>query len=115
MGTDAQLNKGVLEGCVLRLLKGQKLFSGEIVEKMRGCGFTDFSEGTLYPMLLRLERDGCFEISRTPSLNSPPKKYYTLSAKGRQKLAAFEEQWRELSQNIRNVFSQPEVGHAEQE
>src|SRR5699024_9448844 len=52
MGTDAQLNKGVLEGCVLKLLEGDFLFSAEIVERMRGRGFSDFSEGTLYPMLL---------------------------------------------------------------
>ena len=43
MGTDTQLNKGVLEGCVLKLLERDFLFSGEIVGKMRASGFSDFS------------------------------------------------------------------------
>lgn len=112
MGIDAQLNKGVLEGCVLKLLEREFLFSGEIVERMRANGFADFSEGTLYPMLLRLEKEGRFEIKRVPSPNSPPKKYYKLSAAGKQKLDAFFVQWKELSQSIANVFSQKEDGHA---
>lgn len=105
MGMDAQLNKGVLEGCVLKLLEGDFLFSGEIVERMRASGFTDFSEGTLYPMLLRLEKDGCFEVMRVPSPNSPPKKYYKLSAAGRKRLEIFTRQWRALAQCIGNLFS----------
>ena len=112
MGTDAQLNKGVLEGCVLKLLEGDFLFSAEIVERMRGCGFSDFSEGTLYPMLLRLEREGCFIVARKPSPNGPPKKYYKLSETGKQKLDTFFAQWQELSQSIANVFSQKEDDHA---
>lgn len=112
MGTDTQLNKGVLEGCVLKLLERDFLFSGEIVGKMRASGFSDFSEGTLYPLLLRLEKDGCFEVKRVPSPNSPPKKYYKLSEAGRQKLDTFFAQWQELSQSIVNVFSQKEDDHA---
>ena len=113
MGTDTQLNKGVLEGCVLKLLERDFLFSAEIVERMRQCGFSDFSEGTLYPMLLRLEKEGCFEIKRVPSPNGPPKKYYKLSAAGRQKLSLFEEQWNGLARNIANLFSKKENSHAE--
>ena len=114
MGTDAQLNKGVLEGCVLRLVKNAFLFSGEIVAAMRACGFADFSEGTLYPMLLRLEKDGCFIVARKPSGNSPPKKYYKLSERGLEKLEIFEEQWNDLTRNIANVFAEKESDHAEQ-
>lgn len=115
MGIDAQLNKGVLEGCVLRLLEQDLLFSAEIVGKMRASGFADFSEGTLYPMLLRLEKEGCFEIKRVPSPNGPPKKYYTLSAAGKMKLALFEEQWNNLTRNIANVFAEKEDVYAEQD
>ena len=105
MGIDAQLNKGVLEGCVLKLLERDFLFSAEIVGKMRASGFADFSEGTLYPMLLRLEREGCFEVKRVPSPNGPPKKYYTLSAAGKMKLGIFFKQWQNIASCINAVFS----------
>ena len=104
MGIDAQLNKGVLEGCVLRLLEQDLLFSAEIVGKMRAS-----------PMLLRLEKEGCFEIKRVPSPNGPPKKYYTLSAAGKMKLALFEEQWNNLTRNIANVFAEKKDVYAEQD
>lgn len=104
MGTDTQLNKGVLEGCVLKLLERDFLFSGEIVGKMRASGFSDFSEGTLYPLLLRLEKDDCFEVKRVPSPNSPPKKYYKLSVAGRKRLNIFFRQWQDISTRIDTIF-----------
>lgn len=104
MGTDTQLNKGVLEGCVLKLLERDFLFSAEIVERMRQCGFSDFSEGTLYPMLLRLEKDGCFIVARKPSPNGPPKKYYKLSVAGRKRLNIFFRQWQDISTRIDTIF-----------
>ena len=103
MGTDAQLSKGILEGCVLRLLKDDFRFSTEIVVAMRKAGF-DFSEGTLYPMLLRLEKDGCFIIRRETSPNGPPKKYYKLAPHGVERLNDFESAWKEISGNVNNIF-----------
>ena len=104
MVTDAQLNKCVLEGCVLKLLEGDFLFSAEIVERMRRCGFSDFSEGTLYPMLLRLEKDGCFIVARKPSPNGPPKKYYNLFDVARQKLESFLAPWQSCLQRVVTAF-----------
>ena len=105
MGTDAQLSKGILEGCVLRLLKKDFRFSGEIVSAMREAGF-DFSEGTLYPMLLRLEKDGLFDVKREASPNGPPKKYYKLSVRGLERLREFEDSWKEMSHNVNNIFGE---------
>jgi len=105
MGIDSQLVKGVLEGCVLKLLENDFLYSNEIVLLMRKNGFTDFSEGTLYPMLLRLEKEGCFLIMKKPTTNSPPKKFYKLSEFGLQKLNRFEEMWNETLNNVNNIFS----------
>lgn len=103
MGTEAQLSKGILEGCVLRLLKDDFHFSGEIVAAMREAGF-EFSEGTLYPMLLRLEKDGCFLTAREPSPNGPPKKYYKLSKRGLERLEEFETAWKGMTKNVNNIF-----------
>ena len=103
MGTEVQLSKGILEGCVLRFLKDDFLFSAEIVAAMCEAGF-DFSEGTLYPMLLRLEKDGCFLIAKVASPTGAPKKYYKLSPHGLERLAEFEEAWKKMSENVNHVL-----------
>ena len=104
MAYDTQLKKGVLEGCVLKLLETKFLFSGEIVAAMRESGFTDFSEGTLYPMLMRLEKAGYFEIAKVASSNGPPKKFYRLSEVGRAWLAEFERLWKETENSVNVIF-----------
>ena len=58
MTSDTQLNKGILEGCVMKLVKTAYRCPAEIVDAMRTAGFAEFSEGTLYPMLLRREKEG---------------------------------------------------------
>ena len=105
MATDSQMSKGVLEGCILRLLKDDYRYSGEIVALMRANGFTDFSEGTLYPLLLRLEKAGYFDTLRQATNNSPPKKYYKLSAAGRERLENFESMWRDLVLSVNNILN----------
>ena len=107
MATDSQMSNGVVEGCVLRLLKDDYRYSGEIVALMRANGFTDFSEGTLYPLLLRLEKAGYFDTLRQATNNSPPKKYYKLSAEGRERLKNFENMWLDLVLSVNNIFNTP--------
>ena len=103
MGTEIQLSKGILEGCVLRLLRDNFLFSAEIVAAMCEAGF-DFSEGTLYPMLLRLEKDGCFLTAKVASPTGAPKKYYKLSPHGLERLAEFEKLWNKMQEKVNHVL-----------
>lgn len=108
MTSNTQLNKGVLEGCVMKLVKTEYLCPSEIVEAMRTAGFTEFSEGTLYPMLLRMEKEGCFETMRQITRNSPPKKYYKLSENGRERLKHFYLMWTATAQNVAKIFDNEE-------
>lgn len=89
MTNRTQMLKGILEGCVLKIIDGRSVYSQEIVNMLREYGFDDMSEGTLHPMLLRLEKDGLFETQRVESQLGPSRKYYTLSAKGKQELRSF--------------------------
>ena len=105
MGVDAQLYKGILEGCVLKLLETEYMYSGDIVKKMRECGFP-FSEGTLCPMLARLDREGLFCSMKKSSSNSPPRKYYKLSEKGLERLRSFTEGWQETIACVKKVYEE---------
>lgn len=105
MTSDTQLNKGILEGCVMKLVKTEYRCPAEIVDAMRTAGFAEFSEGTLYPMLLRLEKEGCFETKRQATRNSPPKKFYTLSENGKTRLEQFYRLWSATAQNVAKIFN----------
>ena len=69
------MTKGILEGCVLQILDNQKLFSKEIVFQIQELGFTHVTDGTLFPLLLRLEQEGYFDIELVPVTNGPKRKY----------------------------------------
>ena len=58
MFDQAQLRKGTLEGCILKIIDREPTYGYAIATTLRDCGFADLTEGTLYPLLLRLERKG---------------------------------------------------------
>lgn len=76
-----EIRKGLLVVAVLQIVSIEKVFAGEILKKLAG---TDFStqEGTLYPMLSRLKREGLITYEWVESPSGPPRKYYSLSDKG---------------------------------
>ena len=96
----AQMIKGILEGCVLRLVEGRFCYSQEIVNLLRANGFPTMSGGTLFPLLLRLEKNGYFETEMVPTGTGPSRKYYRLNETGREALAQFRRQWSGLKQIV---------------
>ena len=93
---DTQLLKGVLSLVLLRLLSERESYGYELVGSVRGLGLTDVSEGSIYPALSRLERDGLLASRAVSTGEGPPRKYYRLSADGQQQLAARTAAWRSL-------------------
>jgi len=86
-----ELLKGVLEGCVMQLLSHGDSYGYEIVRALNQAGFASVSEGTVYPILVRLEAKGLVDVTRVPSEMGPPRRVYTLNQAGRVALEAF---WR---------------------
>jgi PadR family transcriptional regulator PadR len=72
-----QMYKGILEGCVIKILSMGSLFSQEILHALRTYGFEDMSEGTLFPLLLRLEKEGLFTTHKVRSSIGPDRKVWT--------------------------------------
>ena len=71
MENNTQLLKGVLEYCVLKLISREPTYGYEIVMNLKRDGFSDLSESTLYPLLLRLEQKGKVTVERRPSPKGP--------------------------------------------
>ena len=86
MENNAQLLKGVLEYCVLKLIAQEPTYGYEIVMHLKQVGFSDLSESTLYPLLLRLEQQGKVTVERRPSPKGPSRKYYIVTEEGQQAL-----------------------------
>ena len=95
-----EMLKGVLEGCVLEIISGGETYGYEITRRLNALGFTDVVEGTVYTILVRLEKNGLVEIEKRPSDLGPPRKFFVLNDAGRAELDAFGSRWQFVSSRI---------------
>ncbi|PSL37512.1 PadR family transcriptional regulator PadR [Labedella gwakjiensis] len=98
----AALRRGMLEPLVLASIEQHRRYAAEIVDALRACDFPVL-EGTLYPLLNRLRRDGLIEHEWQESTSGPPRKYLALTAEGHTQLARFREYWTSLTHTLTNV------------
>ncbi len=104
-GVDVQLKKGVLDLCVLALLSGSDNYAYEIASRLAHA--IDMGEGTIYPLMRRMQAEGLVETYLAESSAGPPRKYYRLTAKGR---ASFDEQkdaWRAFARAVDEILGEP--------
>ena len=102
-----ELRKGVLEGCVLEILSRQETYGYEITRRLNQLGFDDVVEGTVYTILLRLERQGLVEAEKRPPLVGPPRKCYRLNRAGWEKRKQFWDRWAELTAALSRLKETP--------
>jgi PadR family transcriptional regulator PadR len=99
-GIERELKRGSIELIVLHLLSAGEAYGYEIVTKLttETDGALEVSDGTLYPVLYRLERGGFVEVRwETPANRGVPRKYYRLTAAGRAELARLTHEWTTFS------------------
>jgi PadR family transcriptional regulator len=89
----SQLRRGVLEFCVLALLRDEERYGFEIVRALSEAGGLVTTEGTLYPLLGRLRKEGRVETTWRESPSGPPRRYYRLTPTGTALLGAFTAEW----------------------
>jgi PadR family transcriptional regulator PadR len=90
----SQMRRGALEYCVLALLRDGERYGFELVRRLGDSDGLLTSEGTVYPLLSRLRRDGVVETSWRESTSGPPRRYYRLTRAGSLALEVFSEEWR---------------------
>lgn len=95
----AQMRKGMLEYSILLLLQGGDAYAGEIIQGLKDAHLI-VVEGTLYPLLTRLKNDDILTYRWEESPSGPPRKYYTLTDRGRDILAALTTAWSEIATSI---------------
>lgn len=102
----SQLMKGTLEGCILKIIDKSETYGYEIVSQLQKNGFTDACEGTMYPLLLRLEKKGLIWANFKPSQLGPSRKYYSLTRDGRIYLNEFYAHWLDVSKSVERIFKE---------
>ena len=88
-----QLRKGMLELCILNAIDGTRLYGYDIVRRLREIEALVISEGTVYPILSRLRREGFVQTTIEESAEGPPRKYYRLTEKGKGILTRMNDCW----------------------
>jgi PadR family transcriptional regulator PadR len=102
---DPQLLKGVLSLLLLRVLNDGESYGYEIVQRIHEAGFPDILEGTVYPALTRLEREGRLATRLVSSASGPARKYYRLTPGGHAALAAGTAAWEHHVESVNAVLS----------
>lgn len=106
MAADTQMMKGILEGCILSIIKREQSYGYRVVEELKTFGFEDVVEATVYPILTRLEKKGDLVFSKKPSKLGPPRKYYALTDKGESTLDEFIRSWERTSVIVGKVLKE---------
>lgn len=99
---NTQFKKGVLELCVLALLLRRDFYGYELVHRISEN--IDIAEGTIYPLLRRLTQEGYFTTYLQESAEGPPRKYYSLSTKGREYEAELRREWLSFTHGVERIL-----------
>lgn len=98
-----EMLKGTLEGIVLAIVAEQPAYGYEITARLREQGFSDIVEGTVYALLVRIEQRGFVDVEKVPSEKGPPRKVYSLNARGSAYLEEFWGAWGFLAERIEQL------------
>ena len=100
--TQSQMRKGVLEFCILSIIRQGEVYPSDIVDKMKAANL-HILEGTLYPLLTRLKNAGLLTYRWVESTGGPPRKYFSMTDKGLEFYGELERTWKELADAVESL------------
>ena len=109
MERSSQLLKGVLDMCLLAVIAEEPSYGYEMVRKLELRGLPLVGEGSIYPLLSRLQRQGLVDAFVEESPGGPPRKYYRIAEAGRRRLGDWISEWKAMSDGVDRVLQG--VGH----
>lgn len=98
----SQMRKGILEYCILGILNKKDSYASSIITELKEARMI-VVEGTLYPLLIRQKNQGLLTYRWEESPQGPPRKYYSITDKGRAQLAEMDSVWREMVETINMI------------
>ena len=103
-----QIRKGLLDLCVLNFLGGREYYGYDLVQDLKHIDGLRMREGTVYPILARLEEDGLVKSRVRPSTSGPPRKYFKITAAGRRAVKEMNEHFQEMAAAVRAARARAE-------
>lgn len=103
---DTQLLKGILEGCVLSIIAKGETYGYEIMQVLSQAGIDNLQEGTLYPILSRLEKKKYIQCRKVKSPLGPIRKYFTITSEGTEWLRSFKESYKNITVIANNLLDE---------
>ncbi|KAA5533476.1 PadR family transcriptional regulator [Taibaiella lutea] len=100
--TSSQMRKGVLEFCILSIIRKSEVYPSDIIEQMKAAGLS-ILEGTLYPLLTRLKNAELLSYRWEESATGPPRKYFSLTDKGETFYQELQQTWKQLSDAVHQI------------
>jgi PadR family transcriptional regulator PadR len=98
----AAIRKGLLEFLILKIVSADKVYVADILQRLAATDFAT-QEGTLYPLLSRMRRDGLLDYEWQESDAGPPRKYYRLTEAGRTQLTELNDYWRYINTTLNEI------------
>lgn len=107
MTMQTQMLKGILEGCILSLMENREVYGYELSTLLAQSGLTFVSEGSIYPLLLRMQKEQLIDgtLRSDSGSGGPPRKYYTLTEKGQASLSLFKQHWGNLKYSVDHILN----------
>jgi PadR family transcriptional regulator PadR len=101
---NTQILKGILEGCILSIISKEETYGYELLIKLKKNGFDDMVEGTVYPLLLRLEKRDLIISKKRKEENGMTRKYFNLTDAGKKELDDFKMYWNKLYLDVNKIL-----------
>ncbi|GLO64898.1 MULTISPECIES: PadR family transcriptional regulator [Oceanobacillus] len=102
--SQTQMLKGILDGCLLAIIHGEECYGYEMAQKLSDYGFHHVSEGTIYPLLMRMQRENLVQSVKKASIAGPQRKYYSLTEEGKRELTEFITKWNQLQSSVNDIL-----------
>ena len=103
---NTQVLKGILEGCILSIIAKEETYGYELLIKLKNNGFNDMVEGTVYPLLLRLEKKELIISEKRKEQNGMTRKYFYVTETGKKELNDFKIYWDKLYVNVNSILKE---------
>ncbi len=100
--TISQMRRGILEYCIVSLLAEHEVYTAELIDRLKGANLL-VTEGTLYPLLNRLQKAGVLQYRWEESESGPPRKYYSLTEIGQEFVSELDSAWNDITGSVKSI------------